>query len=188
MVQSLRSFLETRLEDEVVSLVSGNAPREIKEIPIKWLTIFRNRKISFANSIADRIKVVEVSIVENPEDPFKIDGRVVCEIDVTSDMLNATGAMHEGCAVFLIDECSACSLAVLNAAEGRPSRPGVSQAINTIFHSQARLGTRLRIVNTSMTGGVEMTSCKAEIWDIQNHRLIASGVQLQMMPSRPRKL
>lgn len=90
MVQSLSAFLETRLEDEVVSLISGNAPREIKEIPIKWLAVFRHRKVSFASLIADRVRVVEVSIVENPEDPVKIDGRVVCEIDVTSGSRQAS--------------------------------------------------------------------------------------------------
>jgi acyl-coenzyme A thioesterase 13 len=122
MAQNLQTFLDSRLEDEVVARISGNAPREIKEIPVKWLSIFHNRKISFAYTVTERIEVVEVSIVRNSEDQLKMDGRVVCEIDVTSgsrqasffmsnysrpitpDMLNAAGAMHEGCAVLLIDE------------------------------------------------------------------------------------
>ncbi|KAG6917680.1 hypothetical protein DXG01_001655 [Tephrocybe rancida] len=67
--------------DDVVAEVAGNAPREIKEVPLKWLALFRARKVSFANPIAHRIKVVEVSVVQNPEDEKRIEGRVVCEID-----------------------------------------------------------------------------------------------------------
>ncbi|KAG6872720.1 hypothetical protein C0995_007287 [Termitomyces sp. Mi166 len=98
-VRSVRLF-----DDDVIAAVAGNAPREVKEIPLKWLAIFRARKVSFANSIAHRIKVVEVSVVNNPDDQHRIEGKVVCEIDVTEDMLNESGYLHEGCAVFLIDE------------------------------------------------------------------------------------
>ncbi|KAF8076893.1 hypothetical protein FPV67DRAFT_1473054 [Lyophyllum atratum] len=103
-----RSILSTDFPDDVISQVAGNAPREIKEVPLKWLAVFRARRASFAKSVASRVRVVEVSLVKNPEDPCRIEGRVVCEIDVTSDMLGGTGNMQHGCAVFLIDECVAC--------------------------------------------------------------------------------
>ncbi|RDB19954.1 Acyl-coenzyme A thioesterase 13 [Hypsizygus marmoreus] len=183
--EAAQAILQTWFPDKVISQISGNASPEIKQLPLRWLAVFHGRKGSFANSISSRVKVVEVSVIRNPEDPRKTEGRVVCEIDVTEDMLNGSGVMHEGCSVFLIDECSVCSLVTLNAAEGRDSRPGVSQAINTVFHHPAKLGAKLRIVNTSMMAGVEMTSCRSEIWDVGNHRLVASGVQLQMSPSKP---
>ncbi|KAG5719673.1 hypothetical protein E4T56_gene2060 [Termitomyces sp. T112] len=155
-------------DDDVIAAVAGNAPREVKEIPLKWLAVFRSREVSFAKSIAHRIKVVEVSVVKNPDDRHRIEGKVVFEIDVTEDMLNESGSMHEGCAVFLIDETSVCSLATLNVTEKRDFEVGVSQFINTVFHNPAKLGTKLRI-----------------IWDAANHQLVASGVQLSMVPSRP---
>lgn len=79
----INSFLEKRLPDELVSHIAGNASREIKEMPVKWLTLFHARKGSFANPITSRVKVVEVSVIKNPEDQCKMEGRVVCEIDVT---------------------------------------------------------------------------------------------------------
>ncbi|KAF5387650.1 hypothetical protein D9615_000771 [Tricholomella constricta] len=139
MSSAAASILSSDLSDDMISQVAGNAPREIKEVPLKWLAVFRAREVSFANSVAHRVRVTEVSIVKNPEDPRRIEGRVVCEIDVTQDMLSPTGNMHEGCAVFLIDECSVCALAALNAAEGRDFQVGVSQAINTVFHHPAKL-------------------------------------------------
>ncbi|GLB34280.1 hypothetical protein LshimejAT787_0111640 [Lyophyllum shimeji] len=180
-----RSIFNDGFPDDVIAKVGGNAPPEIKGVPLKWLAAFRARDASFAKSVATKVKVVEVSLVQNPEDHCRTEGRVVCEIDVTSDMLNATGNMHDGCAVFLIDECSVCSLATLNAAEGREPQVGVSQAINTVFHHPAKLGAKLRIVNTSMSTGEGIGSCRSEIWDTMNHRLVASGVQLQMVPSQP---
>ncbi|KNZ72678.1 hypothetical protein J132_02111 [Termitomyces sp. J132] len=70
-------------DDDVIAAVAGNAPREVKEIPLKWLAVFRSREVSFAKSIAHRIKVVEVSVVKNPDDRHRIEGKVVFEIDVT---------------------------------------------------------------------------------------------------------
>ena len=70
-------------DDDVIAAVAGNAPREVKEIPLKWLAVFRSREVSFAKSVAHRIKVVEVSVVQNPDDRHKIEGKVVLEIDVT---------------------------------------------------------------------------------------------------------
>ncbi|KAG6879021.1 hypothetical protein C0992_005770 [Termitomyces sp. T32_za158] len=91
-------------DDDVIAAIAGNAPREVKEVPLKWLAVFRHRKVSFAKSIAHRIEVVEVSVVSNPDDKHKVEGKVVCELDVTEDMINESGYLHEGCAVFLIDE------------------------------------------------------------------------------------
>ena len=83
MTQQRRDFIKSRLPDELVYQVGGNAPREVKEVPLKWLAIFRSRPGGFSNSIARRIKVVEVSIVKNHNDPFVEEGRMVSEIDVT---------------------------------------------------------------------------------------------------------
>ncbi|KAG6836388.1 hypothetical protein H0H93_008533 [Arthromyces matolae] len=71
--------------DDAIASVEGNAPPEIKQVPLKWLAVFRRRKVSFANSIAHRVKVTEVSILKSPDDEHRIEGKVVCEIDVTQD-------------------------------------------------------------------------------------------------------
>ncbi|KAG5639027.1 hypothetical protein H0H81_007640 [Sphagnurus paluster] len=78
-----RTILYSDLSDELLASVAGNAPRKVKEAPLKWLAIFRSRDNSFANAVAQRIRVAEVSVVKNPEDPRRKEGRVVCELEVT---------------------------------------------------------------------------------------------------------
>ncbi|KAG5636967.1 hypothetical protein H0H81_006271 [Sphagnurus paluster] len=121
-----RALLTTDLPDHLIAHIEGNAPRHIKQVPVKWLAIFRAREGSFARKVADRIRITE--------------------------------------------------------------------------------GTKLRIVNTSMsTGDDGVGSCRSEvdishilflptdcllieleIWDVEHHRLVASGVQLSVVPSKPR--
>lgn len=76
-------MLRLPLPAEILAGISGNAPDEIKELPAKWLTIFRNNGKGFAGAIAGRLKVTEVSVVPHPDDPLKMEGKVITEIDVT---------------------------------------------------------------------------------------------------------
>jgi len=75
-------LLKLPLPAELLAEISGNAPNEIKELPVKWLTIFRKDGKGFAGAIAGRLKVTEVSVVPHPHDPLKMEGKVVTEIDV----------------------------------------------------------------------------------------------------------
>lgn len=166
------------LPDALLDSVAGNVSLECKVIALKWFTLFRSVRGGFAKSISQRVVVVEVTIRPNPDYPRSLEGKVVSEIDVAEDMINADGTLDNGCAF----RGSGVSLAVLKHFEGRPSSPGVSQTINAIFHNSAKLGARLRIVSTSMTVNREMMSCRCEIWDKEHHRLIASGVQQRIEP------
>jgi acyl-coenzyme A thioesterase 13 len=76
-------FLVSPLPPTLTSHIQGNAPASIKELPVKWLAVFRSRGNSFAHSIAERMQVVEVDIVPNIDDEEKMEGRVVIEVDVT---------------------------------------------------------------------------------------------------------
>ncbi|KAF8204565.1 hypothetical protein BJ912DRAFT_1027965 [Pholiota molesta] len=179
--------LQLPLPNNLTAEITGNVSSEIKEIPLKWLAIFRNRGKGFAGKIAGRLRVVDVSVVPNPDDSSKMEARVTTEIDVTPDMCNAQGTLDKGCIVFLIDECSTTAMVVISAYNDRYNPPGVSQTINTLFHSEAIVGTKLRIVNRSLESGRDANSGKTEIWDTANHRLIASGTQITMPPSVPPK-
>lgn len=68
---------------DVISCIKGNVPAKIKEIPVKWLALFRNEGKSFGGSISGRLRVTEVSVLPNVDDPLKMEGKVVCEIEVT---------------------------------------------------------------------------------------------------------
>ncbi|KIM36046.1 hypothetical protein M413DRAFT_449377 [Hebeloma cylindrosporum] len=178
----LRSPLPTGL----VAGISGNAPNEIKELPVRWLMIFRKDGKGFAGAIAGRVKVTEVSVVPHPADPLKLEGKVVSEIDVTEDMCNSSGVVDDGCIAFLIDESSTTAMVVINAYSDINAVAGVSQTINFCFHHPAVVGTKLRIVSTSLASGYESNSGRCEVIDMSNHRLVASGTQMTMPPSMPK--
>jgi len=78
-----QQFLRERLDAEEMSLVKGNTPIHIKELPIKWLTIFRSRGNGFCNDIAERVAVKEVWLVPSADHPEKLEGKVVVEVEVT---------------------------------------------------------------------------------------------------------
>ncbi|KAF8885763.1 hypothetical protein BD779DRAFT_1532324 [Infundibulicybe gibba] len=98
----------------------------------------------------------------------------------SGDMLNGHGIMDQGCMLWLIDECSATALAAQSFVGGQGEGSGVSQTMNVTFHSPAALGTRLRIINTTM--GTTVKECQSEMWDQDNQRLVVKGMQIMMQP------
>ncbi|KAF7368631.1 4HBT domain-containing protein [Mycena venus] len=136
-----------------------------------------NRK-GFGDSIIRRLVVTHASVDQKAEEPLKQEGRIVCELIVTEDMLNGGGNVHGGCSAFLIDVCSTFSILAL-----QPGRPTVSQSLNIVYHSPATLGETLRIVNTTIAVGARAISARTEIWNATKHRLVASGVHIKMEPS-----
>ncbi|KAH9482267.1 hypothetical protein JR316_0004365 [Psilocybe cubensis] len=181
------AFLRGRLPDDITSSITGNTSVELKEIPVKWLAIFRNNGSGFGGNISARINVVDVSVVANGDDPLKTEGKVTCEIEVTPDMCNSNGILNEGCIIYLIDECSTLAMVVINAHTGLNTPPGVSQTINTFFHFPGVIGTKLRIISTSLASGEETNTGRCDVWDKDKHRLIATGIQQTTLPSRPAK-
>jgi acyl-coenzyme A thioesterase 13 len=130
------------------------------------------------------VKVTDVSILPSREDPLKLEGKVTCEVDVTPDMCNERGVLAQGCIVTLLDEGTNLSMSVASAAEGRLEPGGVSQIINVLFHAPATVDVKLRLVHSSMASDSQTNSARSEIWDTTNHRLVASGTQLAMLPSK----
>lgn len=182
--ETYRDYLATPLSPSATAHIEGNASRELKEVPLKWYNIFRTLgKGGFGYEAGKRIVVKELSIQPTVNDPSKMEARLVCEIEVTADMCDGMGMLHQGCMAFLMDEGSAIALLVMNIHEGGENSIGVSQTLNILYHAAAPLGTRLRIINRSVTAGGEMDCCRSEIWDLDKHRLIVSVTQIQMAPS-----
>ncbi|KAH8108368.1 HotDog domain-containing protein [Phellopilus nigrolimitatus] len=167
--------------------IAGNASDEIKQHLAGILFTFMGRGKGFADAIGGRVKIIEVNIQEKAEEPQKREGKVVCEIDVEDDMVNGGGNVHGGCSAYLIDLCSSLPICALGMASGRSGIGGVSQAINVVYHSPARVGEKLRIVNTTISLGARAMSARSEIWNATHHRLVATGVHIKMDPS-PSKL
>ncbi|KII94719.1 hypothetical protein PLICRDRAFT_25481 [Plicaturopsis crispa FD-325 SS-3] len=96
-----------------VADVAGNASDETKAVVKKWLWIFGSRGgPGFADDVNNRVAVREVSIIPKVAEPQRKEGRVVTEITVEK---------------------------ALSWSEGGDGEPGVSQAINTVFHAPAPL-------------------------------------------------
>jgi len=164
--------------------IPGNASNEAKLAVSKWLHIFIHRGTGFGDSVGNRVRITEISINQMPNEPEKLEGKVVAEITVTEDMTNAMELVHGACSMYLIDILSTLPLSALDGEQGGSGDAGVSQAIHTIFHAPARIGDDLKIVSTSLTIGGRTMSCRCEIWDTTNHRLVASAVQVKMPSSR----
>ncbi|KAF9035903.1 hypothetical protein BJ165DRAFT_1355064 [Panaeolus papilionaceus] len=171
--------------------VAGNAPDSVKRI-------LKDTKAFYANRYPDQIKgsiwmqdvqdsamnVVEVSIIRSDE-PVWEEGKVVVEVPVTQDMLNAEGSVHNGCIITLIDLCSTLALhaVILTKQEDYAT---VSQTMNIMYHNGvARLGDTLSIVNTSLAMGDSGHSARTEIWSTKHRQLIATGAQIKLVPSAP---
>lgn len=71
-----------KLDSEDIAKITGNASNEIKEHVATVLYLFMGRGTGFADTVGEKIRVTEVSIVEKAEEPAKMEGRVVCEIVV----------------------------------------------------------------------------------------------------------
>jgi len=197
--QATAAYIADRLPAEVSAGIRGNAPDDIKEVPVKWLTIFAREHYTGAlqggelgfggqgGSMARAMRVTEVDILPKLDaaetGPPGVEGRVVVEIAVTPEMCDHTGVLAQGAVVFFIDECSTLSMVVANYAEGRPSPPGVSCTISVGFHGTARAGTTLRIVNRSLAVGRGVNSGRSDVWCTQQNKIIASGTQTTMPPS-----
>ncbi|KAG2013046.1 hypothetical protein CC2G_009984 [Coprinopsis cinerea AmutBmut pab1-1] len=177
-----------------VSKVAGNASVEIKE-RIGNIKEFFSKFVPeqyrdtpfFGRAIQDRFEITEVSVLRKPDEPSKLEGRVVVELDVEEDMINGGGNIHGGCSAWLVDMCSSLAMSAVNLTKEGKDYPSVSQAINMIYHSPASVGDRLRLINTSMSMGKRTTSARTEIWNVTHHRLVASGTHVKMMPSPPPK-
>ncbi|KAJ8502415.1 hypothetical protein ONZ45_g11782 [Pleurotus djamor] len=169
-----------------IAKVGGNAPYNSKRICLGITQVLLADELgeTFAKRVSERIKVVEVSFIDNPEDIRKKEVKVYKR---QPDMVDASGNLHTGCVVFLVDMCSALPLTVYRGSIGgeRPDS-GVSQSMNAALHSPAPLGTKLRVVNTTMITEPPILCARTQIWDEDEVRLIASGIHLKMFASEPK--
>jgi len=168
------------------SLVNGTASKAVKEHIMGCMQAFMRPNIGFANDVAKRLLLTEVSIRPNATEPTKNEGVVVYEIETFDGMLNSMDQVHGGCLAFLLDICSSMPIIALSLANGGSGSGGVTQAMNMIYHSPTPSGECLRIISTTLTMGARAMSARCEIWNISKNRLVLSGTHVKMEPSAPR--
>ncbi|KAF8628739.1 hypothetical protein AX15_003750 [Amanita polypyramis BW_CC] len=133
-------FLNGSIPEEVITGVKGNAPRKVKEAPLKAIqSLHKTQRRLYNLPVAGRLTVSEVSITPSLENATKTDCRVFCKININADMLGLDGTLSQGCIALLIDECSAIATTAYSVLEGRLALVGVSQSMNLFFHSTAKL-------------------------------------------------
>ncbi|OCH90811.1 hypothetical protein OBBRIDRAFT_834710 [Obba rivulosa] len=159
--------------------IAGNAPEHIKQITLNTLHVYGiGPKDCFGASVGDKIRIVEVNIdIEGKRQ----EASAVCEVRVTTDMLNSAGVMHGGCVGYLVDLCAAVPLVALGVAK-RSNGAGVTQALNILFHAPAPLDAYLRITSNSITLGGRLMTSRCEIVLKDSRRAIASAFLSKMQP------
>ncbi|TRM59991.1 hypothetical protein BD626DRAFT_506106 [Schizophyllum amplum] len=178
----------TRHPPNALAAIQGNASCALKDGTLTMLALFGSQNNGFSNSVRDQVRITEVSVTRG--ESGKSQAQVVCELEVCKDMLNIVDSMHGGCTVFLIDEISTLAVNALemHVYQAMPTTiMNVSQAINTVYHAPAPFGTTLRVVGSCIS--VDENSalfCRAEIWDINNQRMVATGTHIKMPPSQPK--
>ncbi|KAJ7354192.1 hypothetical protein DFH08DRAFT_854380 [Mycena albidolilacea] len=178
---TIAEILRAPLPDTILSRIQGNAPPKVKESAVKWLNIFH----TFVGALTRKITVTEVSLDPDPLENGRI-LTLICEIDVTPEMVDGHDNVHNAFVVTVIDECVSSAVTALDYAEGGPGMSGVSLSLDTVFHNPAERGAKLRFVNTTLTAVSGMMSCRCQVWDLTRRRLVATSTFIGMRSSLPK--
>ncbi|KAJ7452223.1 hypothetical protein FB451DRAFT_1282922 [Mycena latifolia] len=183
-------ILRTPLPDAVLAAIGGSAPREIKAWAVKWMDIFHAPPRCFAGAVTRGTVVSAVELDAGPlRDGDDAGARVltmVCEAVVAEGCLNAQEQLAPPFLVTVIDECVSAAVATLDYALGGPGISGVSLSLDTTFHAPVELGAKLRFVNTTHAVSAQATSCRCEVWDLMQRRLVATAIFAGMPSSIPK--
>ncbi|EKM59908.1 uncharacterized protein PHACADRAFT_250707 [Phanerochaete carnosa HHB-10118-sp] len=163
----------------------GNVPPAVKDTVARWWSE-NSQGQGFARNVCARLSVAEAELYGNPEVPRRQEGRIVFETEVTRDTCNYLGAMHGGCISFLIDICTTIVISLIAAISSPEAAINVSLSLNITFHAPAVLGSKLKIISTSVAMGTRVMIVRAEVYDATNGRLVATGVHMKMPPSLPK--
>ncbi|KAF8209971.1 hypothetical protein K438DRAFT_1753579 [Mycena galopus ATCC 62051] len=175
--------------------ITGNADESFKQ-SILNLPNFNDGtdRSPFGDSIIQGLVVAYASVEKRADEPLKTEGKILCELMVTEDMLNGRGNFHGGCSAYLIDmwfpRVLHVSLNGLRCAylASTSVAEGTQTMVKTYTYKGRKSGEKLRIINTTMTIGRRTMTNRTEIWSATMYRLAASGVHIKTAPSSYPKL
>ena len=80
-----QAFIKYPLDPEVVNVLKGPGKRASgnQANAVEVSDALSAARDSFATSVAQRLRVTEVNILPSPDDPKKLERKVVCEVNVT---------------------------------------------------------------------------------------------------------
>ncbi|KLO20151.1 hypothetical protein SCHPADRAFT_992253 [Schizopora paradoxa] len=158
--------------------IPGSAPNEVKELIAKFVGVmFWNKKTFFA-PVAKGLRIEEVSLVHDLGCPARkrTVWRHTYSVEVTKDMCNSRGFMHDGCTALLIDNLTSMMILVLHLH-------AVSVNLSINFMGKAKVGTSLFIVTTGVVMGDDLHVLRAELYDRSTGEMLYSTNHTKALPS-----
>ncbi|KAJ7935928.1 hypothetical protein B0H13DRAFT_2304417 [Mycena leptocephala] len=174
---SMGRILQSPIPDAILSRIQGNAAREVKEIAVKWLNIYHAPPNCFAGASTRRTAVTEVSLNRNA-----LDNGNILTLTLGVEILDGQSKVSNAFIITIIDD----AVTTHDFAEGGPGISGVSLSLDTVFHNPVELGAKLCFVNTTLTAVGGTTSCRCEVWDLTQRRLVATATFVGMGSSPPK--
>ncbi|THU91053.1 hypothetical protein K435DRAFT_674919 [Dendrothele bispora CBS 962.96] len=169
-----------------VSQIRGNVSDQSKRLAVNIFSHFIGaREENFGAQVGRRLKLVEMNV--SSRNGRATEAQTVFEIAVAKDMCNIYGTLHGACATYIVDPCSVSALVVLGAALGVDGT-GVSQSMNLIWHQPAKIGTRLRVLSTSIYIEGRIRTSRCELWGVDDDKLYVSAVHSTVNPNHTRRI
>jgi len=175
-----KSTLTPNYKNSDVSSIKGNISDDLKRLgQAAWDFFVSTEDKSYGANIGKRLKFVEMNIWGEGGLSY---AETVCFITIEKDLCNIFGTLHGACAAYIVDHCSVSSLVLLGASLGLDGG-GVSQSMNLIWHKPVQMGTKLRVVSTSLSMKGRIRTARCELWD--NDVLCVSGIHSTVNPGGP---
>jgi acyl-coenzyme A thioesterase 13 len=73
-------------DQKAADATPGNAIREAKRVVYKWMDVFTSRGAGFGEAVGCRVKLTEISVNQMPNEPGRLEGKVVAEITITEGL------------------------------------------------------------------------------------------------------
>ncbi|KAI3598426.1 hypothetical protein WG66_000716 [Moniliophthora roreri] len=112
--------------------------------------------------------------------------QTICEIDVTKNMCNIFGNLHGGCSAYMIDHCSVSALVSLGIVAGIDGT-GVSQSLSLQWYRPAILGTKLKIISTTVSLDGYIRTARSELRDRVDNTLYVEATHSTINKNAGRK-
>ncbi|KAF9062013.1 hypothetical protein BDP27DRAFT_1234216, partial [Rhodocollybia butyracea] len=166
-----------------VSYIHGNVSAQSKRLVLDIMAYYHGAKEdSFGVQVGRRLQLRSMNVWATPRggDSGRIptratESKTVFEITVAKDMCNPFVTLHGACACYIVDPCSMSAIVVLGAALGIETT-GVSQSMNLIWHKAAKMGTKLRVVSTTVFIEGRIRTARVEIIDSETDKLYVSAI------------
>ncbi|ESK86519.1 hypothetical protein Moror_9839 [Moniliophthora roreri MCA 2997] len=176
-----------------VSQIRGNLTDAQKRTAAQTFAHFIGTpSTSFGAEIGRNLKIVEINVKvpTNEERPrvamHDAMAQTICEIDVTKNMCNIFGNLHGGCSAYMIDHCSVSALVSLGIVAGIDGT-GVSQSLSLQWYRPAILGTKLKIISTTVSLDGYIRTARSELRDRVDNTLYVEATHSTINKNAGRK-